>query len=463
VVRDAVHGDIQLAAAYLPVLDAREMQRLRGIRQLGTAFHVYPTAQHSRFEHCLGTYHMTGRMLAHIRANHAADPGSCALPTEEEARLARLAALVHDIAHIPYGHAFEDQDGLLPRHDTRPRLERALAGGEIAAALEPLGGSRAVVDCLAPDPDSPAGDARPPVPAPPGGARPFVRDLVAGSVSADLLDYLRRDALFTGLRVSYDERLLDACKVDPESGRLYFDLTKHGMEREDVLSELLNLFRIRYICSERIYYHHAKVASGALVSRAIELCLASGMDPRHLERATDADFPYVLRAHVAERAPAPGTPLASVPRLLARFTERKLPKRCFVAGLRGHETVQDALVRQFVDDREGRRALEAELAATLAIDDPADVVIYCPKKEMQLGEAGVIVRRVGETLRPLDDDRRGLPMLDHLMRAYRDLWKLYVLIPAGACSDWSRATRRVEEVLGARFPGVHNVYRPVSG
>jgi hypothetical protein len=63
-------------------------------------------------------------------------------------------------------------------------------------------------------------------------------------------------------QLGYDERILGWFKIDPESGHLYVDLTKHQMDREDVLSELLNLFRIRYVSLERIYYHHAKVASG---------------------------------------------------------------------------------------------------------------------------------------------------------------------------------------------------------
>jgi HD superfamily phosphohydrolase len=442
--RDAVHGDIHLPSAYLPVLDAREMQRLRGVHQLGTAFHVYPSAQHTRFEHCLGTFHVASVLIDRIRANHRADPASSDLPSTEEEQTMLLASLVHDISHIPYGHSFEDQDGLLPRHDTAERLGRALGRGEIAAALEDLGAREAVLGCLT----ATAEEIQ----------RPCVRELVAGSVCADLLDYLKRDAYFTGLRVSYDERLFDSFKIDPHSGHLYIDLTKHHMDREDVLSELLNLFRIRYVCSERIYYHHAKVASGALLSRAVELCLATGLPPAALESIGDGELEAVLLTH-ARQYTSRHAALERVPELTARFRQRKLPKRCFVATLRGHEELQDELVAHFVDNQAYRREVEAEIGAALGLPDAVDVVVYCPKKSMQLKEASILVRRAGRELTPLDHYRGELPMLDQMLRDYRYLWKLYVFVPRRDRAELEEAGRTVESVLRTRFPDISNSYR----
>jgi hypothetical protein len=451
-VRDAVHGDIHLPAEYLPLLDAREMQRLRGVKQLGTAFHVYPSARHTRFEHCLGAYHMAVRLSDRLRRNHRADPDVAAAFTPEEERIAHVAALVHDLPHIPYGHSIEDQDGLLPRHDTPERIARALGGGEIAAALDRLGTHAAVARCL-----GGAGAAPEPGPVPEPG--PGVRELVSENVCADLLDYLARDALFTGLRLAYDDRVLDSLKLDPESGHLYIDLTKHEMERADVLSELLNLFRIRYVCSERIYYHHAKVASGALVSRAVELCLGAGLDPAAFDALTDDELPPFLTAF-ANRHVATDPRLAAVERLLERFTARKLLKRAFVAGLAGNEAIQDALVERFVENQPARLAVEAEIARTLGISDPAEVIVYCPKKWMQLKEALVRVRRAGRPLAPLADYADELPTLGQMLRDYRYLWKLYVFIPSRERAGMEDAGRRIEAVLRTHFPTITNAYRP---
>lgn len=445
-VRDAVHGDIHLPAEYLPVVDAREMQRLRGIRQLGTAFHVYPSAQHTRFEHCLGTFHLTTELIERLRRNHRIDPQGAAALTSEEERIAHLAALVHDITHIPYGHSIEDQDGLLPRHDVPERIHRALNRGEIAEALDRLGARAEVEECI-------AGRVGP------RSLRPGVGELVNGTVCADMLDYLRRDAFFTGLRLAYDDRILDSLKLDPETGHLYVDLTKHEMNREDVLSELLNLFRMRYVCSERIYYHHAKVASGALVSRAVELCLLAGLDPADLDPLTDADLPHLLKTFAARKRDQDRRLLA-VPRLADRFVHRKLLKRCFVAGLAGHEAIQDDLVRSFVDSQPERIKVEAEIARALGIADPAEVIVYCPKKTMQLKEASVLVRRAGCPLAPLDHYAGDYPMLGQMLRDYRYLWKLYVFIPPRDESELSRAGKIAEGVLQDLFPEIRNAYRP---
>ena len=95
VLRDPVHGDIELTREEIAVIDTPEFQRLRGIKQLGTAYLVFPGAVHTRFEHSIGTLHMAGRMLEAVNKNAACDPDRCLEVTQEERRVLRLAALVH--------------------------------------------------------------------------------------------------------------------------------------------------------------------------------------------------------------------------------------------------------------------------------------------------------------------------------------------------------------------------------
>ena len=93
VLRDAVHGDLTFSEEERRVMDTPEIQRLRGIKQLGTAYLVYPTAVHTRFDHSLGTCHLTGKIIDAINAN----PDTERTVTEEEARILRIAALVQDL------------------------------------------------------------------------------------------------------------------------------------------------------------------------------------------------------------------------------------------------------------------------------------------------------------------------------------------------------------------------------
>ena len=109
-IRDAVHGDIEVSSLEVELMDTSEFQRLRGIKQLGTAYLVFPSAVHTRFEHSVGTSWMAHRVLETVRRT--------ARPFRKTMKGSiRIAALLHDITHIPFGHTLEDERRVLPRHD----------------------------------------------------------------------------------------------------------------------------------------------------------------------------------------------------------------------------------------------------------------------------------------------------------------------------------------------------------
>src|SRR5438067_4756552 len=93
-IRDAVHGDIEIGPLEVELIDTAEFQRLRGIKQLGTAYLVFPSAVHTRFEHSLGTSWMAHRIIQSLRRSHAV--------SGDDEVLVRVAALLHDIMHIPF-------------------------------------------------------------------------------------------------------------------------------------------------------------------------------------------------------------------------------------------------------------------------------------------------------------------------------------------------------------------------
>ena len=104
----------------------------------------------------------------------------------------------------------------------------------------------------------------------------FWKQVVSDTIDADLLDYLRRDAHYTGLELRYDRRVVDYFRIDRKSQQMFVDCEKNGMLREDIVSELLRVLETRYHFSERVYYHHAKIAAGALLSRMVEMALREG-------------------------------------------------------------------------------------------------------------------------------------------------------------------------------------------
>src|ERR1041384_4072890 len=128
-IRDAVHGDIEVTALEIELMDTPEFQRLRGIKQLGTAYLVFPSAVHTRFEHSLGTSWMAHRIVDAIRRTRRV--------TGDDEQLIRIACLLHDVMHIPFGHTLEDERRVLPRHDKdESRIAYFLHGSPIARILE---------------------------------------------------------------------------------------------------------------------------------------------------------------------------------------------------------------------------------------------------------------------------------------------------------------------------------------
>src|SRR6266705_4987020 len=112
VIRDAAHGDIEVSPFEVELIDTPEFQRLRGIKQLGTAYLVFPSAVHTSFEHSLGASWMAHRILESVRRSQSVS----AISADDE-NVIRVAALLHDITHIPFGHTLEDERRVLPRHD----------------------------------------------------------------------------------------------------------------------------------------------------------------------------------------------------------------------------------------------------------------------------------------------------------------------------------------------------------
>lgn len=436
VIRDAVHGDIHLTRDEGRILDTREMQRLRGVRQLGLAHLVYPSALHSRFEHSIGTLHMAQAMIDAINRNAAIDADHCRAIRDDETRVIRAAALVHDVTHIPFGHNIEDQTELLPRHDESARFLGMLdESRELGRELARQGLLDDVLALLG------ATDTRRP---------PFLAQTISDTICSDLMDYLRRDAYFTGLQVQYDARITDYFQVDPAGERLFVDCEKEGLLRADIVSEILRMLQARYYFSERVYYHHAKISAGAMVARAVETALREAwLRPEDLYDQTDEGLLVHLEASFARRDSASARAGAM---LLQRLGRRVLYKRVAVFPWASNVEVQEELLREFfasdAADRRGEweRAREREIRERFGRDE--QVLFYCPSRKMQLKEVGTLVRFPGVAdLAPLSQFRDRLPRIADLEQSYLRLWKAYVFTSAADRDVRAFLQARVSECL----------------
>ncbi|MHC5070443.1 MAG: HD domain-containing protein [Planctomycetota bacterium] len=418
VMRDPVHGDIELTREEVRVIDTPQFQRLRGVKQLGTAYLVYPGATHTRFEHSIGVLHMTDRLLNAVNKNAERDPQRCRSVAPEERRILRLAALLHDVTHIPFGHNVEDQTGLLPRHDVPERFEMLLGDTEVGSVLADLDVREDVLGVLA----RRAGDHP-----------PFWQQVLSDTIDSDLMDYLRRDAYYTGLELRYDMRVADYFRVDKNSEQMFVDCEKEGMLRDDIMSELMRMLEIRYHFSERVYYHHAKVAAGALLARMVEMALRSGaLGASELQQSTDQSLLDRLAAVDLGEA----RQNERMARFSQRFARRQLRKRALVLPLYLNRDVQENLLETYFarSKPEARFTWETQMEARArrAFGRDLDVIMHCPARHMQLKEARTLVKLPGSGDRtlPLADFADDIPRLQDLQESYLRLWKLYVFTSA---------------------------------
>ena len=129
VLRDPIHGYIHVDLKVIwDCINSREVQRLKRIRQLGGAFQIYHTAEHSRFTHSLGVYEIARRMVEEISDLRET-------LSEEEKITVMAAGLLHDLGHGPFSHAFESVT--LAKHEEMTRR----------IILEDTEVHRALVDC----------------------------------------------------------------------------------------------------------------------------------------------------------------------------------------------------------------------------------------------------------------------------------------------------------------------------
>jgi HD superfamily phosphohydrolase len=234
VFRDPLYGNIPVEYKLIwDLIDTREVQRLRRIRQLSGVSMVFHTAEHSRFCHALGTYYIAYRM-----SNEVVDLEQL---SEYEKIVFLGAAILHDVGHGPYSHAFEHVFGIRHEQITCDMIENK--DTEINKVLSIYPGLASDI----------AGIIRH------DGKYPLIESLVTSQLDVDRLDYLNRDAQFTGATygVVDVDRLLRIMRV--VDGQIcYKDKGVHAIE---------NYLMSRYHMYWQIYYHP--------VARSYEIILES--------------------------------------------------------------------------------------------------------------------------------------------------------------------------------------------
>lgn len=189
IIYEPVHGSIKVDGLLLELVETPELQRLRGIRQLGAAHLVFPGATHTRFEHSLGTSYVAGLMASALKLD------------DEELNIVKSAALLHDIGHGPFSHVL---DFVLTRAfglDHMKMTGRIITGEfDIIPDVERanLQGTRAIPEVLEAHGIAPNELASIACGEQTQGRR-YLGQHIHSTMDADQIDYLMRDSHYTGV------------------------------------------------------------------------------------------------------------------------------------------------------------------------------------------------------------------------------------------------------------------------
>ena len=368
-IRDPIHGSIHLDDWAVVLVDHPVMQRLRRIQQLGTAHLLYPGARHSRFEHSLGAHHLAGRMARSLRLS------------EEDARVVRAASLLHDVGHGPFSHAFDEM-----MRETGRRHEET---GVDLIQWGPLG------DLLR------QGDIDPRAVAEAVLGKGRLAPIVSGTLDADRMDYLLRDAHYTGVRSSVDaERVAVSLRLHNDA----LVLSSSGVIAAEAL------LTMRFLMYPAVYLHRTVRASEAMLQEALRAYtdkLEKGLVD--VERRTDDEVMQLLRAD----------PEAAD--LARRLDERRLYKAAFEGN---GSMLSDDNIHLLQQDGAMRRKWAGEIAEDAGVM-PHDVLLDVPRAP-QFREVDLPVLGRNDTLRSLGEVST---MVAGLQTASLDHWRMWVFAP----------------------------------
>ncbi len=373
IIKDPVHGYVEVPAELMPLLDSAIVQRLRYVRQLGFSFLVYPGAHHTRFEHSLGTMHLAEIMARQLGLDN------------EERLLVTTAGLLHDTGHGPFSHAIEplSEEFVGRSHqEIGPLVEQE----ETSDILEGMGIDVQDVISLV------------------QGRHPL-SGIIHGELDVDRMDYLLRDAHYTGAPYGTVDahRLIRNTSI--AEGRIVLQDT--GINAAE------SLLIARTLMRPAVYFHH--------VSRIAEM-MFQGAVMAHVEK----DPAGMLPALLAEDDAACMQTLLTSPHPAARdlsrgIYRRRLYKRALYVG---RDQVNAALVARY--SPYSRRREMAEKIAEEAGIAPTEVLADIPPFP-------------GDMTLPIQvQDRHRIvglatlsPLLHTLNETRRGQWRLGIYTPPG--------------------------------
>jgi HD superfamily phosphohydrolase len=341
-INDPIHGFIGLTEIEAKVINSAPYQRLRRIKQLSGGHFVYPTAEHTRFGHCIGAMYLAGMVGKRLL-------GGLGLG-DDALQEVRIAGLLHDAGHGPFSHVFEESLIEQRGWNHEDVTEWIIRKSELGDLLEDGGVSKNRIANLVRGRRKRKTDS-------------IVSSIVAGQVDADKMDYLIRDSFYCGVNYGLVDihRLINSLEASDDLV-LQFDLAARGA--------LESFLVARYEMFLNVYYHKTV--------RSVEIMLVKMMNAANSVLnltgfSTPEEFLVLddmsLISQIRRIDPTISEDAKEAVTMVNMLDSRILYKSAFEKVLH----TEDRFVSKILTKRKVRESIEEEIADVAGV--PSDDVI----------------------------------------------------------------------------------------
>ncbi|MHA2025005.1 MAG: HD domain-containing protein [Candidatus Thorarchaeota archaeon] len=345
-INDPIHGFIGLTDIEAKIVNSQPYQRLRRIKQLSGGHFVYPTAEHTRFGHCIGVMYLAG--LSGKRLLDRMGLG------DKKLQEVRIAGLLHDIGHGPFSHVFEEVLLEKRKMNHEDVTEWIILKSEVGDLIEAEGISKKRIGNLVRGRQKTKKDS-------------IIAGIVAGQIDSDKMDYLIRDSFYCGVNYGLVDihRLIDSIEISKEY-QMQFDIAARGA--------LESFLVARYEMFLNVYYHKTVRSVEVMLVKLINaadntLKLTSFSTPEEFLELDDMS----LISRIRNIDPSESEDAAEAVKMVDLLDSRVLYKSAFEKVLH----TQDRFVSKILTKSKVRESIQEEIASIAGVEKE-EVIVDVP-------------------------------------------------------------------------------------
>ncbi len=386
VIRDSIYGFIKINEPFLKIIESKPFQRLRYIKQLGLGYLVYPSANHTRFEHSLGCFYLAEKM---------ADKFNFAGENEFKA-----AALLHDLGHTPFSHALEEVLEFTTGSSHEKQTEKIIRESEIKRIIQKSDlDLEKIIRFIK--------------------KKEVFGQLISGEIDVDRLDYLARDAYHTGVAFGIIDSDLVIKAINFKKGKFYV--------KNEYVPALESILIARHMMYPTVYNHHTvRIAKTMFQNIVLDLINKKTINPSDLFFMTDEDIISVIKKEKESKKAFEKIEYRELYKLAVSFSKEDVKERL-------------KSVLKSKDDLDLIQKVQNMIAEDLNLKK-GEILIDIPEKSF-FKNSNITVLENGKKLEKFS------PLIKSLQEAQWNYWYIGVYCPQELREKTKKAKKKIKRCL----------------